>query len=431
LLLDAQEHANHIFIPALDREVARITEFYVSKESALYEAANRLLLDIKSTYGDFDEDEEETVDDTRRPSLPVQERRRLSIGQQLHQRRASHISVLEPGNTQLTTTSIGSWISDSGQATLPLLREPELREEALQIYVALVDLESYVDLNFTAFNKILKKYDKITRNRLRKSYIQESVLTAYPFYAETKARLKKQIQRVAVAHGVAAQFSDPEENMRFLKQHIRERVIFTRNTVWREMIGQERKVTAIDVQQVGEPVAPKYICGVRVPRLLMTRQVLYGVPSVLVFAYLLHTETLPDVAQNNCFALLVFASLLWAFEILPLFVTSLLVPFLIVLLGVLRDNEGERMPASMAARYIFSSMFNSVIVLLLGGFTIAAALSKYDIAKRMASAVLSHAGTRPSTVLLFSMLVAAFSSMWISNVAAPVLCFSLVQASYF
>jgi phosphate transporter len=72
-------------------------------------------------------------------------------------------------------------------------------------------------------------------------------------------------------------------------------------------------------------------------------------------------------------------------------------------------------------------MWTPVIMLLLGGFTIAAALSKYNIAKRMATIVLSKAGTKPRTVLLACMFVATFASMWISNVAAPVLCFSIIQ----
>lgn len=45
----------------------------------------------------------------------------------------------------------------------------------------------------------------------------------------------------------------------------------------------------------------------------------------------------------------------------------------------------------------------------------------------MATFVLSKAGTKPRTVLLTSMGVATFASMWISNVAAPVLCFSIIQ----
>merc|ERR1711939_203865 len=65
--------------------------------------------------------------------------------------------------------------------------------------------------------------------------------------------------------------------------------------------------------------------------------------------------------------------------------------------------------------------------LLLGGFTIAAALSKYHIAKMMATFVLSKAGTKARTVLVTNMFVGMFLSMWISNVAAPVLCFSIIQ----
>lgn len=76
---------------------------------------------------------------------------------------------------------------------------------------------------------------------------------------------------------------------------------------------------------------------------------------------------------------------------------------------------------------VFASMWTPVIMLLLGGFTIAAALSKHDIARRMATFVLSKAGTRPRTVLVTNMFVSMVLSMWISNVAAPVLCFSIIQ----
>lgn len=72
-------------------------------------------------------------------------------------------------------------------------------------------------------------------------------------------------------------------------------------------------------------------------------------------------------------------------------------------------------------------MWTPVIMLLLGGFTIAAALSKYNIARQIATIVLCKAGNNPKVVLIASMLVASFASMWISNVAAPVLCYSIIQ----
>ena len=112
--------------------------------------------------------------------------------------------------------------------------------------------------------------------------------------------------------------------------------------------------------------------------------------------------------------------------------TSLLIPFLVVVLRIAREDEAPhtRLEPKDATKYVFAAMWTPVIMLLLGGFTIAAALSKYHIAKLMATYFLSKAGTKPRTVLLTNMFVAMIASMWISNVAAPVLCFSIVQVRY-
>ena len=68
-------------------------------------------------------------------------------------------------------------------------------------------------------------------------------------------------------------------------------------------------------------------------------------------------------------------------------------------------------------------------MLLLGGFSLAAALSKHHIAKGVASIVLGTAGSQPRYILLANIFLSTFLSMWISNVAAPVLCFSLIAVS--
>ena len=106
-----------------------------------------------------------------------------------------------------------------------------------------------------------------------------------------------------------------------------------------------------------------------------------------------------------------------------------MVPLLVVMLQVARtdDIEDRRMTPNETAKWIFSQMFAPNMCLLLGGFTLAAALSKYGIDKILATKVLRLAGTRPSMVLLAHMGVACFASMWISNVAAPVLMYSLIQ----
>lgn len=67
--------------------------------------------------------------------------------------------------------------------------------------------------------------------------------------------------------------------------------------------------------------------------------------------------------------------------------------------------------------------------LLLGGFTIAAALSKHAIDRILATKVMRLAGRKPRNVLLANMLIAGFASMWITNVAAPTLCLQLMRVS--
>jgi len=116
---------------------------------------------------------------------------------------------------------------------------------------------------------------------------------------------------------------------------------------------------------------------------------------------------------------------------MPLFVTSMLVPFLIITLRVMRSNDGQetRLDAPEAAHRIFAVMFSPVIMLLLGGFALAGALCKFGIANAIVRFTISKSGTRPNRVLLVQMMMATVSSMCISNVAAPVLCYSLVQAS--
>jgi phosphate transporter len=88
-------------------------------------------------------------------------------------------------------------------------------------------------------------------------------------------------------------------------------------------------------------------------------------------------------------------------------------------------QKAERDP--FQRRYIFSQMFSPTIMLLIGGFTIAAVLSKTRLDVMTATRVLNAAGTRPSVVLLCLMFVATFASMWISNVAAPTLCYALIK----
>ncbi|KAL2312196.1 Membrane transporter [Schizosaccharomyces pombe] len=314
-----------------------------------------------------------------------------------------------------------------------------LKRKLTQLYVSIHDLISYVHLNYTGFSKILKKYDKTLGSSLRESYMKR-VNQAYPFLPATGKTLSKRLNIVAEWYAKLCCQGDTFVAIRRLRGHLREYVAWERNTIWREMMAMERRTQAARLSGL-KPVAAdekeseqppcftiKTKFGVfRIPRCFFNSTIATLITIIVIFILLLSFPVIDNREQNNCLALLVMVSLLWATEAIPLFVTSFLVPFMTVFLKILRDENGSPLSGKESTKVIFSSMWNPTIVLLLGGFTIAAALSKYHIAKRLATSILAHAGRKPRSVLLTNMFVAMFASMWISNVAAPVLCFSIIQ----
>jgi phosphate transporter len=326
-----------------------------------------------------------------------------------------------------------------------------LKKRTISLYVSLCELKSFIQLNHTGFKKAAKKYDKVCNRDIRREYMEKVVAPAYPFRETTMTHLDANVSKVEKIYADVVTKGDVPAARRELRLHLREHVVWERNTVWREMIGIERKAQAAnfgirqtllggsedpskarlqgdahdsDMKELRTPIG-KYRC----PKWLFSSTFFALIAILAIFAVLLSVDIMKKPEQQNCLAMLVFVSLLWATEVIPLFVTSLLVPFLVVVLRIMRseDKPYHRLSSQDATKTVFAAMWTPVIMLLLGGFTIAAALSKYHIAKMMATFVLSKAGTRPRTVLITNMFVGMFLSMWISNVAAPVLCFSIIQ----
>ncbi|PWY85382.1 plasma membrane phosphate transporter Pho87 [Aspergillus eucalypticola CBS 122712] len=326
-----------------------------------------------------------------------------------------------------------------------------LKKRAVATYVSICGLKSYIQLNKTGFSKALKKYDKILDRNLRREYMNSVVSLTYPFKDSTMEKVDDNIRKVEEVYANVVTTGNIPLAKRELRLHLREHVVWERNTVWREMIGIERKAQAANVgirrtllggdedpskarrqgdeQEVVSKMLRTPFGVIRIPQWLCSLSLVTLVLILLVFGILLSVPIMEKPEQQNCLAMLVFVSLLWATEVIPLFVTSLLIPFLVVMLRImLSDNKPhERLGAKEATAAAFSAMWTPVIMLLLGGFTIAAALSKYDIARRMAMFVLSKAGSNPNILLLTNMFVSMFLSMWISNVASPVLCYSIIQ----
>lgn len=295
------------------------------------------------------------------------------------------------------------------------------------VYINLDNLSKFVELNYDGFRKILKKHDKMTNNELSSKLMPTVSDTLQK--EQRKGALEGLKNSVVHEYAILAHSGGEDQAEMELGRHRRDQLTFERNTVWREMVAMQRRGTNVVVGPDRAKLGAKELnMGSVLKR--NKKQITAVLASLTVLAVLLNVPIFKRPQEQNCAALLAFVSMLWCTEALPLFITSTLIPLLAVTLRVLtkqQDGHTVRLTAQEAAPQVFHAMFSQVIMLLLGGFAIAGALSKHFIAKSMATAILSRVSRRPHWVLLANMLVATFLSMFISNVAAPVLCFGLVQ----
>lgn len=213
-----------------------------------------------------------------------------------------------------------------------------LKKRAISLYVSLCELKSFIQLNKTGFSKVLKKYDKTLNRNIKSVYIRDSVTPAYPFKQNTMQHVDENIQRTEKAYADVITKGDISQAKRELRLHLREHVVWERNTVWREMIGIERKAQAAnmglrrtllggdndpskarlqgdeenvkDTKEVDTPLG-KYRC----PRWLFSSTLFTLMGIVIIFIVLLVVPIMKKPEQQNCLAILVFVSLLWATEV--------------------------------------------------------------------------------------------------------------------
>jgi sodium-dependent dicarboxylate transporter 2/3/5 len=118
------------------------------------------------------------------------------------------------------------------------------------------------------------------------------------------------------------------------------------------------------------------------------------------------TPTLTPPQLRMALVLLILAAALWITESIPLAATSLLIALLQPLWGIQSFSKA------------LVPFFDSVVVLLLGGFLLAIAVDKHDLDELMGLAILRRAGKKPRRLALGLMLGTTFLSCWVNNTAA-------------
>ncbi|OBT54000.1 hypothetical protein VE04_05453 [Pseudogymnoascus sp. 24MN13] len=122
-----------------------------------------------------------------------------------------------------------------------------LKKNTVSVYVQLCELKSFIQLNQTGFRKVLKKYDKILDRNLREKYMSQTVAPSYVFRPSTIKHVEENIGRMETIYADVVTAGDLTLAKKELRLHLREHVVWERNTVWREMIGIERKAQAANM----------------------------------------------------------------------------------------------------------------------------------------------------------------------------------------
>ena len=120
------------------------------------------------------------------------------------------------------------------------------------------------------------------------------------------------------------------------------------------------------------------------------------------------------VVQQRMIAIFIFAALMWMFEIIPNWTTSLIV--IVVMLLTVSDKGirafcDPQYGTLIDYKSIMASFADPVVMLFLGGFVLAIVASKYGMDAKLAKVLLGLFGKNPRFVLL------GFFSMFMSNTA--------------
>lgn len=140
---------------------------------------------------------------------------------------------------------------------------------------------------------------------------------------------------------------------------------------------------------------------------------LWIAPALFLALWLIPFE-LP-AEQHRLLAVMALIVTLWITEALPLALTGLLAPVMMVLTGVV--------PVTKA----FAPFADPIMFLFIGAFVLAKGIQVHGLDRRFAYAVLTHplVGNRPSRILFAYGLVSLLLSMWISNTATVAMLFPI------
>ncbi len=140
-----------------------------------------------------------------------------------------------------------------------------------------------------------------------------------------------------------------------------------------------------------------------------------------------------SLIEHRLIAVFVLAVLFWVMEPVPIYATSILVIVLLLLLVSDHSLLPAQLPENdvavgtpIAYERIMGVFGSPIIMLFLGGFFLARAVSKTDLDTNLAHILLKPFGNKPQFVMLGIMIITAIFSMFMSNTATVAMMISIL-----
>lgn len=136
--------------------------------------------------------------------------------------------------------------------------------------------------------------------------------------------------------------------------------------------------------------------------------------------------------EHRVIALFVFGAMMWVFEAIPIWTTSVLLIVLMIvtvsdsMFAPFNGSGSEGFGTMISHRSIMASFADPIVMLFMGGFALAIAATRCGLDVNLARVLLKPFGTRSEVVLLGFMLVTALFSMFMSNTATAAMMLAIV-----
>ena len=162
------------------------------------------------------------------------------------------------------------------------------------------------------------------------------------------------------------------------------------------------------------------------PNILKKKSIgLFFVAVIVLVLWFLPTESFGidglTQVQQRIIAIFVYATLMWVFELVPAWATSVSIMVLLLLFasdsGIKWICNPSAVGQLLSYKQVMASFADPVVMLFIGGFVLAIATTKIGLDVHLARVLLTPFGKKSENILLGFMLVTALFSMFISNTA--------------